>query len=62
MTRDIKAIFVDLGNTLRILLKDEEHQAQARKEIVHLVGTEEDPVSFLEKLNERYKVLSLIHI
>jgi putative hydrolase of the HAD superfamily len=56
MTRDIEAIFVDLGNTLRILLKDEEHQARARREIVRLVGTEEDPVSFLEKLNERYKV------
>jgi len=56
MTREIEAIFVDLGNTLRILLKDEEHQAKARSEIVHLVGTEEDPVSFLEKINERYKV------
>jgi putative hydrolase of the HAD superfamily len=56
MTRDIEAIFVDLGNTLRILLKDDEHQARARREIVHLVGTEEDPVSFLEILNERYKV------
>ena len=56
MTRDIEAIFVDLGNTLRILLKDDEHQACARREIVQLVGTEEDPVSFLEKINERYKV------
>jgi putative hydrolase of the HAD superfamily len=56
MTRDIEAIFVDLGNTLRILLKDEEHQARARREITRLVGTEEDPVSFLEKINERYKV------
>ena len=56
MTRNIEAIFVDLGNTLRSLLKDEEHQARARREIVRLVGTEEDPVSFLEKLNERYKV------
>jgi putative hydrolase of the HAD superfamily len=56
MTRDIEAIFVDLGNTLRVLVKDDGHQARARMEIARLVGTEEDPVSFLEKINERYKV------
>jgi len=56
MTRTIEAIFIDLGNTLRILVKDQEHMACARHKIVELVGTEEDPVAFCEKLNERYKV------
>lgn len=55
MGRDIEAIFLDLGNTLRILLKDPEHQAAARRKIVELVGTGEDPESFCEKLNVRYK-------
>lgn len=55
MAQDIEAIFIDLGNTLRILLKDEEHQARARREITRLVGTDEDPVAFCEKLDARYK-------
>jgi FMN phosphatase YigB (HAD superfamily) len=56
MTHNIEAIFLDLGNTLRILVKDQQHMARARQKIVELVGTDEDPVSFCEKLNERYKV------
>jgi putative hydrolase of the HAD superfamily len=56
MTADIEAIFIDLGNTLRLLLKEEAHMARARQEIVRLVGTEEDPVAFCQKLDERYKI------
>ncbi len=56
MTADIQAIFIDLGNTLRVLLKDEAHMRRARQEIVHLVGTDEDPIAFCQKLDERYKV------
>lgn len=55
MNPEIKAIFIDLGNTLRILLKDESHMARARQRIVELVGTNEDPVIFVDRLNERYK-------
>ncbi len=29
MEQNIQAIFLDLGNTLRILLKDQEHMARA---------------------------------
>jgi HAD superfamily hydrolase (TIGR01549 family) len=56
MPQNIEAIFLDLGNTLRILIKDQDHMAVARKKITELVGTEEDPETFCEKLNERYKV------
>jgi HAD superfamily hydrolase (TIGR01549 family) len=56
MTQDVEAIFLDLGNTLRILVKDQDHMARARQRIVDLVGTDEDPVAFCEKLNERYKI------
>src|SRR5574339_579099 len=55
MTQKSEAIFIDIGNTLRILLKDVEHMAKARQKIVELVGTMEDPVSFVAKLDERYK-------
>jgi putative hydrolase of the HAD superfamily len=56
MTHNIEAIFLDLGNTLRILVKDQDHMARARQRIVELVGTDEDPVTFVAKLEERYKV------
>jgi putative hydrolase of the HAD superfamily len=56
MPQNIEAIFLDLGNTLRILIKDQDHMAVARKKITDLVGTDEDPETFCEKLNERYKV------
>lgn len=53
--QNIEAIFLDLGNTLRILLKDAEHQNAARRKIVELIGTKENPEAFCEKLNARYK-------
>jgi putative hydrolase of the HAD superfamily len=56
MPQNIDAIFLDLGNTLRILIKDQDHMAVARKKITELVGTDESPEAFCEKLNERYKV------
>ena len=55
MEQNIEAIFLDLGNTLRILLKDQDHMARARQKIVELVGTQEDPVTFVAKLDVRYK-------
>lgn len=56
MSKEINAIFLDLGNTLRIQTKNEAHQSTAKKHIVELVGTDEDPDAFCVKLDERYKV------
>ena len=56
MIQEIEAVFLDLGNTLRILTKNDDHQSKARQRIVELVGTDEDPVAFCEKLDQRYKV------
>ncbi len=53
---EITAIFLDLGNTLRVLTQNEEHQSRARRTIVELLATDEDPVAFCEKLDARYKV------
>ena len=44
-----------LGNTLRLLVKDEVHQSQARQKIAELVGTDDAPAAFCEKLDSRYK-------
>lgn len=55
MPPDIEAVFLDLGNTLRFMVKDQDHMAQARQEIVHLLGTKEDPDAFFEKITLRYK-------
>jgi HAD superfamily hydrolase (TIGR01549 family) len=55
MPHNIEAIFLDLGNTLRILIKDEAHMAAARRKMAELVGTDEDPGLFCEKINAHYK-------
>ncbi len=55
MNNNIEAIFIDLGNTLRVLVKDEAHMARARQEIVRLLGATADPVLFCNELNIRYK-------
>ncbi len=55
MNADIEAIFIDLGNTLRVLVKDEAHMARARQALAALVGTDEDPRAFYDRLEERYK-------
>lgn len=56
MDHDIKAIFIDVGNTLRVLVKDDVYQAKAKQKIAALVGTQESPESFCNRLDERYKV------
>ncbi|MEJ2559497.1 MAG: HAD family hydrolase [Anaerolineae bacterium] len=56
MNHDIEAIFIDVGNTLRVLVEDEPFQAQARQQIATLLGAQESPESFCERLDERYKV------
>lgn len=55
MSQNIKAIFLDLGDTLRLLIPDETHQNDAKKRIVELVGTKDSPDEFCEKLHQRYK-------
>jgi putative hydrolase of the HAD superfamily len=56
MQYDIQAIFIDVGNTLRVLVKDEPYQAQAKQQIATLVGVQESPEIFCELLDQRYKV------
>jgi len=56
MFENIDTIFLDVGNTLRFALDDTIHRAAARRKIAKLLGTDEDPEVFCEKLDARYKV------
>lgn len=55
MNSDIEAIFLDVGNTLRIVVEDKEFQAQARLGLMNLVGTTDPLDLFYAKLDERWK-------
>jgi putative hydrolase of the HAD superfamily len=55
MNRDIEAIFMDIGNTLRVVVRDAPYQAQARQRLASLVGTTESSESFCARLDERYE-------
>ena len=56
-TKDIKAIFLDVGNTMRIVIEDPEFIAESKRQLVELTGALETPEAFHMKLEERYKVL-----
>ena len=56
MKHGIKAIFLDLGGTFRIV--DETNEPfirEARSRIAELCGTDMDPDSFYAFLNKRYE-------
>jgi HAD superfamily hydrolase (TIGR01549 family) len=55
MSPKIDAIFIDLGNTMRILVKDEEYQSNARRRIAELVGSQESPEGLCQRIDDRYK-------
>ena len=51
----IEAIFLDVGNTLRIVVPDIEFAAEARKNLMALVGAQESEEVFFEILDTRWK-------
>ncbi len=55
MTPDIEAIFLDVGNTLRIVIKDEPYQAEARKELMAIAEAKESTEEFFAKMDVRWK-------
>ena len=55
MTPDIEAIFLDVGNTLRIVIKDEPYQAEARKQLIAIAETKESTEEFFAKMDVRWK-------
>ena len=55
MNQNIEAIFLDVGNTLRIVVEDPEFMAQAKKDLMTLVGVKESEKEFFEGLETRWK-------
>jgi HAD superfamily hydrolase (TIGR01662 family) len=55
MNHDIEAIFLDVGNTLRIVVEDAAFQAQARQQFMTLIGAQEPLDPFFERLDARWK-------
>jgi len=57
MKNNIDTIFLDVGNTLRIVVENADFQAESKRQLVELTGTQLSPDEFFELLEERYKVL-----
>ena len=55
MNHDIEAIFLDVGNTLRIVIEDPEFSQNAMQELMTLVGAKEPQAEFFEKVEKRWK-------
>lgn len=55
MDKPIEAIFLDVGNTLRIVVEDAPFMAQAKKDLMDLVGVTESEQEFFEGLENRWK-------
>ena len=51
----LDTIFFDVGNTLRVVVKDKDFSDAAEAEIMRLVGTTEPHDEFFEKLEARWK-------
>src|SRR5512134_2152164 len=56
MNRNIEAIFLDVGNTLRIVIEDPPFMAQARKDLMALVGAVQPESEFFDCVDARWKV------
>jgi putative hydrolase of the HAD superfamily len=52
--KKIDAIFLDHGNTMRIVVEDETFQNNAREQLAKLVEAPESPENFCKQLEERY--------
>lgn len=56
MKPDIEAIFLDVGNTLRIVLPEADFIAQAKKDLIALIGAQVSEDVFFTTLEERWKI------
>jgi HAD superfamily hydrolase (TIGR01662 family) len=54
MSPEINAIFLDVGNTLRIVVKDDEFQQAARQELMALVGAQGSAEDFFTLVESRW--------
>lgn len=57
MSNQIESIFLDVGNTLRVVVPDEPFIVESKKQLAALTGSPLPPDEFHQLLEERYKVL-----
>lgn len=55
MNPEIEAVFLDVGNTLRIVIEEPEFMAQAKKDLMTLVGAKESEEEFFNTLEQNWK-------
>jgi FMN phosphatase YigB (HAD superfamily) len=55
MNKNIEAVFLDVGNTLRIVIEDPEFMCQAKKDLISLVEAREPEDEFFAGLETRWK-------
>lgn len=56
MSKDIKAIFMDTGNTMRLVHEDPPSQTAARRELAQLLESPETPEVLCSQIEDRYKM------
>jgi len=57
MEKKIKAVLFDVGNTLRIVIRDPQFEADARRQMAELLKSPLSPDELYDHLEKRYKVL-----
>lgn len=55
MQSEIRHLFFDVGDTLRVTHKIPAHQLHAKKRVADLLGTDMEPEAFARLLDERYE-------
>ncbi len=55
MNKDIEAIFLDVGHTLRVVVPEPAFMQQARQDLMTLVGTTDSESAFFGKLDANWK-------
>jgi putative hydrolase of the HAD superfamily len=55
MKQTLQAIFLDVGNTLRVVIKDLEFMKQARTDLLELIRTPQPEPAFFEEMDTRWK-------
>ena len=56
INQNIGAIFLDHGNTMRIVVEDESFRNLAEQQLVEMIGTNEPPDVFCKRLDDRYGI------
>lgn len=59
MSKDIKAIFMDTGNTMRLVCEDPPSQNAARMELTQLLESPDSPEVLCSRIDDRYKMYKI---